>query len=90
MIFFGFALSIIKLYLLIALRYFSLAPENMIYKNKYSVISYYDNNIIKQLYIPYDRDFSGGYTNVGFYQPDSIPLLVGEKEFGEKVEIQEE
>jgi len=72
------------------LMHFSLIPNNMIVKGDYVIISYLDNNIIRELYVPYDKESIGGETNMGFRQPPFIPLLVGKREFGKEVYIQEE
>ena len=59
-------------------------------KGKWALISYYEKNVIKQLYVPYDENCLGGETNMKFEQPLGIPVLVGEREFKEKVHIKEE
>lgn len=72
------------------LTYFSIIPSNMSKKGNYAIISYLDNDVIRQLYVPYDDENIGGETNVGFRQPPFIPLLVGEREFKKSVYIIEE
>ena len=70
--------------------YFSIIPKNMKVSGNFAIINYFDGDVVRELYIPYDKNYMGGYTNIGFYQPSRIPILVSEREFNVVVEILEE